>query len=119
MNDTESLEALMRRFTPKQRAKLTFRDRLPKWLYSNARFFALVAEYDRDSRIRYWQVLSRVTSYDGPDYHVRLVDRNGETQRNWVRASPHMYAAVAQADPERARIGGEGSPALALAWAAA
>ena len=90
MNDTD-LAALMRRFTPKQRATLTRLDRAPwSWFISDARFFALVAEYDRDSRIRYWQVLSRVTAYDGPDYRVQLPG-----QTTWIRARKEQFEQAA------------------------
>jgi hypothetical protein len=81
----DQLDAVMRRFTPKQRARLARLERLPwRWFVSDQRYFALVDEYDRDASIRYWRVLSRVTSYEGPDYRVH----NGHA---WIRATRLQY----------------------------
>lgn len=88
---TQDLDALVRRFTPKQRAKLDRFDRLPWcWFLSDERYRALVDEYDRDAQKRYWRVLSAVTSYQGDDYRVQLAG-----QKTWVRATRLQYDQAA------------------------
>ena len=83
----DQLDALMRRFTPKQRAKLERLDRAPwKWFTTDAKFFALVDEYHADAQKRYWSVLSRVAAYEGEDYRIQL-----KGQTSWVRASKGQY----------------------------
>lgn len=95
-NKTEAeLDAVLRRFTPKQRARLDRLDRAPwKWFVSDAKFFALVDEYERDAQIRYWRVLSQVTSYTGPDYRIRLGG-------SWIRATRLQYEQADEFDVER------------------
>lgn len=82
----DEIATALRRIAPKQRATLDRLDRLPKWLYSDARYYARLDRYDREAQRAYFATINRVTSYDGPDYRVRF-----QNQRSWVRANRMQY----------------------------
>lgn len=84
--------------TPEQQRKLDRMDRAPwKWFISDARYWALRDQWEREAQEReaqervdeqraYFTTLSRVTGYTGPDYRVRFPD-----QASWVRANQWQY----------------------------
>lgn len=73
--------------TPKQDRILARWERRPwRWFCSDARFRALEDRFERDNQRRYYEVLNRVTTYDGPDYRLRV-----EGQKTRFRATRLQY----------------------------
>ena len=84
---TESAELTLARLTPEQRRTLARMDRAPwRWFVSDARYYATLDRFKKDSQRRYFATISRVTQYRGPDYRVRFPE-----QASWVRVNWWQY----------------------------
>lgn len=82
----DEITAALRRITPNQRRTMTRLEALPKWLYSDARYYARLDRYDREAQRAYFATINRVTTYTGPDYRVRF-----RGQLRFIRANQWQY----------------------------
>lgn len=72
---------------PKQQRKLDRWNRRPwRWFVTDDAYFALQDRFERDNQRRYYEVLNRVTTYDGPDYRILPAG-----QSTWIRATRQQY----------------------------
>lgn len=113
-NEDERWAAL----TAEQQAFLLKLARAPwRWFVSDERYAgtwrrmekenARAAEAQAVAKQRnYYELLNRATTYDGPDYRIRLVG-----QRVWIRASERQYEQAAYTGVQRS-IGVPDEPAL-------
>lgn len=51
----------------------------------------VAAEAEINRQRSYYEILNRVTTYEGPDYRIRLVGPDGEPQPSLIRAYPQQY----------------------------
>lgn len=78
--------------TPEQQRTLDRLNRYPsRWFVTNRHYWKIVERFERDNQRHYYWLLNRVTTYDGSDYRVRLVDEAGVPQPGMIRATRSQY----------------------------